>query len=151
MSALRNQKHVKSSSPQPNGNFKFSRTRRSAWIKAAEEVLKDRTSQSIRVSVLADRVGVSRPSFYYHFESRDELVEELIYHRHVKELSLVAKCFSQYQNLFSSVMNLVLARLTDGKTSEDMKRKIVDLTADNEQATSLIKRLDEELVRIVSV
>lgn len=48
------------------------------WIKAATEVLVDKSIDAVRVDVLAKGLKVTRGSFYWHFQDRDDLLKQLL-------------------------------------------------------------------------
>jgi AcrR family transcriptional regulator len=50
---------------------------RDAWIEGAMDVLAERGLDAISVEGLARRLGVTKGSFYWHFEDRDELLAAL--------------------------------------------------------------------------
>ncbi|HEU4944949.1 MAG TPA: TetR/AcrR family transcriptional regulator [Solirubrobacterales bacterium] len=54
------------------------RTPRSAWIEAALQALAAGGPEGVRVEVLAARLGVSKGGFYWHFEDRAALLEEML-------------------------------------------------------------------------
>lgn len=49
-----------------------------AWTEAATEVLVDQGIDHVRVDVLAQRLGVTRGSFYWHFRDREELLRSVL-------------------------------------------------------------------------
>ena len=51
---------------------------RQSWIDAAYAVLTSEGVDRVRVLDLANRLGVTRGSFYWHFDSRNELLDALI-------------------------------------------------------------------------
>lgn len=48
------------------------------WIRAAAEVLVDKSVEAVRVEVLSKNLGVTRGSFYWHFKDRDDLLRHLL-------------------------------------------------------------------------
>jgi AcrR family transcriptional regulator len=50
------------------------RRSREDWIHAALEVLRDEGVERVRVEPLAVRLGVTKGSFYWHFETREQLL-----------------------------------------------------------------------------
>lgn len=46
----------------------------SAWLQAAAEVLRESGVESVRVELLARRLGVTKGSFYWHFSDREALL-----------------------------------------------------------------------------
>ncbi len=59
--------------PQPRP-----RLSRASWVGAAREALIDGGSDSVKVEVLADRLGVTTGSFYWHFKNRAALLAALL-------------------------------------------------------------------------
>lgn len=51
---------------------------RGEWLKAAVEELADGGLGAVRVEVLARRLGVTKGSFYWHFEGRDDLLDAVL-------------------------------------------------------------------------
>lgn len=54
------------------------RLRREDWIHAAWEILGGGSLNEIKINVLAKQLGVTRGSFYWHFQSRQELIDALV-------------------------------------------------------------------------
>ena len=48
------------------------------WLRAAMELLRTRGIGGVRVLSLAKELGVSRGSFYWHFEDRDDLLRGML-------------------------------------------------------------------------
>lgn len=48
------------------------------WIRAATELLIDRSIDAVRVDVLAKILEVTRGSFYWHFSDRDDLLKRVL-------------------------------------------------------------------------
>ena len=51
---------------------------RDDWLEAAMELLRTRGIGGVRVLPLAKELGVSRGSFYWHFEDRDDLLRSML-------------------------------------------------------------------------
>lgn len=50
------------------------------WLNAALAVLNEGGVNAVKVLPLSKRLGVTRGSFYWHFEDRDELLQEVLKH-----------------------------------------------------------------------
>ena len=50
------------------------------WLNAALAVLNEEGVNAVKVLPLSKRLGVTRGSFYWHFEDRDELLREVLRH-----------------------------------------------------------------------
>jgi AcrR family transcriptional regulator len=51
---------------------------RQDWVDAAIEMLVDQGIDAVRIDVLAKRIGMTRGSFYWHFESREDLLRAVL-------------------------------------------------------------------------
>lgn len=56
------------------------RTPRSAWVEHGLELLAAGGPETVRVEALARRIGVSKGGFYWHFENRRALLDEILDH-----------------------------------------------------------------------
>ncbi len=56
------------------------RVSKSDWLNTALGVLEEGGISSVRVEVLASRLGVAKSGFYYHFRDREDLYEKLLDH-----------------------------------------------------------------------
>jgi AcrR family transcriptional regulator len=55
---------------------------RGEWIRAAFHLLAEESIESVRVEPLAKRLGVTKGSFYWHFNDRDELLIAMLHAWH---------------------------------------------------------------------
>ena len=51
---------------------------RDDWLDAAWRMLGDGGVDSIRVEKLAENMGVTKGSFYWHFKNRRDLIDEML-------------------------------------------------------------------------
>jgi AcrR family transcriptional regulator len=51
---------------------------RDAWIKSAVTILAEHGADGLRVEVLANRLGVTKGSFYWHFKDRRDLLDAVL-------------------------------------------------------------------------
>ena len=61
--------------PVSRGNVKVTRE---DWLELAAEVLVEHGVNHVKVLTLANRLGVSRSSFYWYFRSREDLLDQLL-------------------------------------------------------------------------
>jgi AcrR family transcriptional regulator len=57
---------------------KTPRLSRENWIEGAIGMLAEGGVKSVEINVLAERMGVTKGSFYWHFESREDLLDAVI-------------------------------------------------------------------------
>ncbi len=49
-----------------------------SWLQAGLDVLNDEGINSVKVLLLAKKLGVTRGSFYWHFENREDLLHQML-------------------------------------------------------------------------
>lgn len=132
--------------PAP-GNIKV--TRRD-WIDLALETLISDGIESVRVLTLGQRLGVSRSSFYWYFESRQDLLDQLLAHWHdTNTNAIVERAARPAETIIMGVLNVFECwadeRLFDprldfairewARRSDDVRRMIDQ--ADDERLTAI--------------
>lgn len=66
---------AKKSTRKPAVNVQL---QRSDWVKAGLEILASHGHDAVTIALLTERLGVTKGSFYWHFESREELLGLLL-------------------------------------------------------------------------
>ncbi|TIM54651.1 TetR/AcrR family transcriptional regulator [Mesorhizobium sp.] len=89
--------------PAP-GNIKVTRW---DWINLALQTLISDGIESVRVLPLGQKLGVSRSSFYWYFESRQDLLDQLLAHwRDTNTRALVERAQRPAESIIMGVMNV---------------------------------------------
>jgi len=132
--------------PAP-GNIKVTR---SDWIDLALRTLISDGIESVRVLPLGQKLGVSRSSFYWYFQSRQDLLDQLLAHWHdTNTKAIVERARRPAETIIMGVMNVFECwadeRLFDprldfairewARRSEDVRRMIDQ--ADDERLTAI--------------
>lgn len=77
------------------------------WIAAAKRTLIGEGEESVRILPLAQKLGVSRASFYWYFGSRDDLLEKLLALWHEKNTKgIVDKARRPAETIGSAILNI---------------------------------------------
>lgn len=77
------------------------------WLDAAYALLVDAGVDAVKVMPLAERMGLSRTSFYWHFPDREALLQGLIDRWRSKNTgSLVARCEAPAGTISEAMLNL---------------------------------------------
>ncbi|TPI58160.1 TetR/AcrR family transcriptional regulator [Mesorhizobium sp. B3-1-3] len=88
----------------PPGNVKVTR---SDWIKLALDMLISDGIESVRVLTLGQKLGVSRSSFYWYFNSRQDLLDQLLAHWHdTNTTAIVERARRPAETIIMGVMNV---------------------------------------------
>jgi AcrR family transcriptional regulator len=78
------------------------------WLDAAYAMLVDGGVEAVKVMPLADRLGLSRTSFYWHFADREALLAGLVDRWRAKNTgNLVAQCQAPAATIAEAMLNLI--------------------------------------------
>lgn len=90
--------------PSPPSHTKATRE---DWIAAALEILVSDGVDSVKILTLADRLGVSRSSFYWYFKNREELLAALLAHwQDTNTRGIVAQASAPSASIVQGVTNV---------------------------------------------
>lgn len=91
-------------SPAPAGNVKATKD---DWLKLALETLISDGVESVRILTLGQKLGVSRSSFYWYFESRQDLLDQLLEHwRNRNTRFIVERALRPAPSVTQGVLNI---------------------------------------------
>lgn len=78
------------------------------WLDAAYGLLVEGGVEAVKVMPLADRLGLSRTSFYWHFPDREALLAGLVARWRSKNTgNLVARCEAPAATISEAMLNLI--------------------------------------------
>jgi AcrR family transcriptional regulator len=78
------------------------------WLDAAYAMLVEAGVEAVKVMPLAERLGLSRTSFYWHFADREALLAGLIERWRAKNTgNLVARCEAAAATISEAMLNLI--------------------------------------------
>ena len=92
---------------KPNGRGKLNKE---DWLQAALEVLNQQGISAVKILPLSKKLGVTRGSFYWHFDDRDELLLEMLQYW---EKELTDSVIKHSRSLDASPRERLVAILTD--------------------------------------
>lgn len=82
---------------------------RSDWIRAALDALIDKGIDAVKITQLAQRLGVTRGSFYWHFKAREDILSALIDYWQQKNTAVIVRAATQGPDLEDAVLALMEA------------------------------------------
>ena len=85
------------------------------WLDAAYALLVESGIEAVKVMPLADRLGLSRTSFYWHFADREALLAGLVARWQAKNTgNLIARCEAPAATIAEALLNLFDCWYDDG-------------------------------------
>ncbi len=81
---------------------------REVWLEAARQALIESGVDSVKIQLLANRIGIARTSFYWFFKDRNALLEALLDEWEAKNTGAFQKACNEYAETISeAVLNLI--------------------------------------------
>ena len=92
----------------------MSDTRKNEIIMATLELAANKGLGNVSMNMIADKVGIKKPSLYNHFSSKDELVETMYEFLREEAKKSANICLIDYTSLFKGKTALDVLRMTVG-------------------------------------
>jgi AcrR family transcriptional regulator len=73
------------------------------WLHQALEIFINEGIDAVRITRLANDLGVTRGSFYWHFENRDDLIESLVSYWKDKNTAAITDSITQVSSLTDGI------------------------------------------------
>ena len=116
------------------------------WINAALKLLIGRGADSVRITLLAESLGVSRGSFYWHFKDRDALLDALLDHWRNKNTAAVLAAMNDEQMLADGILNLFAVWIRFGLFDPKLDSAVRDWGRHSRKVRRAVEAADEERV-----
>lgn len=85
-----------------------------AWLAAAYDILTDSGVEAVKIMPLAQKLGVARTGFYWHFKDREALLESMVHRWEEKNTgNLVARTEAFAESIVEAMFNLFDCWLDD--------------------------------------
>jgi len=94
---LHNPGHVNDRQPRLTG---------ADWIETALRVLKDDGIEAVQITALSRRIGVTRGSFYWHFDSREDLLSALVEEWRARNTGVMLEAVADTATLEDGILSL---------------------------------------------
>ncbi|MBT3142610.1 TetR/AcrR family transcriptional regulator [Phaeobacter gallaeciensis] len=111
------------------------------WLDAASDLLCEAGIDAVKIMPLAKRVGLSRPSFYWHFKDREALLDAMVQRWEAKNTDgLITRIDAYAENICEAIFNLFDCWLNDNLFDSRLDLAIRNWARTD---TSLQQRLDQ--------
>lgn len=120
------------------------------WLDAAYEVLIESGVESVKVMPLAKSLGLSRTSFYGHFDSREELLEKLIQRWREKNTgNLIHQTEAFATNIAEALFNLFDCWLDFDLFDDKLDFAIRNWALSDTRLKAVLETVDQERVAAI--
>jgi len=127
-----------------------SRLTRDAWIEAARTLLLGGGVDALEITVLARALGVTRGSFYWHFESRDDLLDALISRWRSRNTGVMVEAVEDAKTLDDGILALFAVWTDHRRFDPELDQAIRDWARYDPKLRELLKIEDNARIAAVS-
>ena len=115
------------------------------WIAAGVDLLAVEGARGVRISVLCERLGLTKGSFYWHFKSLSDFVDRILaYWRQRATFDIIDQLSAGYVNSARALATLlILPRRAKSPRAIGLEPSIRDWARRNEQANLAVKEIDQ--------
>ncbi len=120
------------------------------WINEALRMLVSRGADALRITLLAESLGVSRGSFYWHFDNRDALLDALLEHWRAKNTAALVAAMHDGQLLADGLLNLLAVWLHVDLFDRKLDSAVRDWGRRSRKVRRAVETADEERVSAIA-
>ena len=127
------------------------RTTREDWLELAKDILVGEGVGNIKVLTLAQRLDVSRSSFYWFFKSRRDLLDQLLHHwEHKNTASIVERAKRPSHSIVEAVFNLFECWVDEALFDPGLDFAVREWARRSPKVRELVDRADNERVAAIT-
>lgn len=82
------------------------------WIEVGYEIFAISGENSLKIELLAKKIGISKSSFYHHFAEMEIFIENLLSY-HLKQSEIIAKKENNAKNINPELINILVEHKID--------------------------------------
>lgn len=123
---------------------------RDDWIAAALVMLVESGVTAVQITVLAKRLKVTRGSFYWHFESREELLDALLAEWRARNSGVMLDALDGAKTLEDGVLELFAIWVDHTRFDPDLDQAVRDWARLDEALRVTLQREDDSRVSAIA-
>ena len=126
------------------------RLTRDDWIDAALRLLIDSGVDAVQVTVLSRGLGVTRGSFYWHFDSRESLLDALVHRWRSRNTGVIVDAVSRAYTLDDGILALFAVWTDHRRFDPDLDQAIRNWARYDDPLRARLKSEDDARVQAVA-
>ncbi|MFB9148773.1 TetR/AcrR family transcriptional regulator [Roseovarius ramblicola] len=120
------------------------------WIECALAVLVESGIEAVQITALARRLDVTRGSFYWHFESREALLDALLTEWRARNTGVMVEALEGTTTLDDGILALFSVWVDHRRFDPRLDQAVRDWARHSEQLRGVVKAEDAARVRAIS-
>ena len=123
---------------------------RDGWIEAALALLVEEGVEAVQITQLAKRLGVTRGSFYWHFSSREELLDALIAEWRARNTDVMLSALADTESLQQGILDLFSVWVDHTRFDPRLDQAVRDWARRAEPVRESVAREDADRVTAIA-
>lgn len=124
--------------------------RRESWIEEAVRTLTDGGVDAVQITRLARRLGVTRGSFYWHFENREALLDALLAEWRARNTDVMLEALAAAETLEDGILALFAIWVDHRRFDPALDQAVRDWARRSDAVRSVVAREDDARVAAVA-
>jgi len=120
------------------------------WIECALTVLVESGIEAVQITALARRLDVTRGSFYWHFESREALLDALLTEWRARNTGVMVEALDDAETLDDGILALFSVWVDHRRFDPRLDQSVRDWARHSEQLRASVKAEDAARVRTIA-
>jgi len=120
------------------------------WTSAALDVLTDRGIQAVQITALARQLGVTRGSFYWHFDSREALLDALLDEWRARNTGVMIEALKGAKTLDDGILALFSVWTDHTRFDSRLDQAIRDWARQSEALRDMLRAEDDARVAAIA-
>ncbi len=133
--------------PKPD---RQSRLSAADWIETALSILVENGIDAVQITVLARRLSVTRGSFYWHFENRDDLLGALISEWRARNTNIIFEAIADAPTLDEGILELFAVWVDHSRFDPDLDSAIRSWAKHDMVLSETLKAEDEARIAAIA-
>lgn len=133
--------------PKPDRQIRLSAA---DWIEVALQTLVEHGIEAVQITALARRLNVTRGSFYWHFETRDDLLDALIAEWRARNTDVIVDAISEAPSLDEGILELFAVWVDHTRFDPDLDSAIRAWAKRDKTLSETLKTEDDARINAIA-
>ena len=126
------------------------RLTREDWVLAALQVLLKEGIEAVQITALAQALNVTRGSFYWHFKSRQRLLDAILEEWRVRNTGIMMQVLENASSVETGMLDLFSVWVDHSKFNPDLDQAVRDWGRRADDIKALVEAEDNDRIAAIS-
>lgn len=134
----------------PRQSAKQRRLTGADWIEAALKLLVDEGIEAVQITTLSRRMGMTRGSFYWHFDNREDLLAALVEEWRARNTGVMVEAIANTATLDDGILSLFSVWVDHSRFDMSLDQSVRDWARYSEDLRAIVKTEDSARVAAIA-